>query len=158
MFKGNKMIKHKDNDLNPKTSDSNVNNDRLSERAGREARAKSRGEPVHKNWKFDRRLDELISRLYWDAKCGRAAAEYNLEKAGLIEMISGHVAGQMRDGDNSGMTFDGRSPSAANAPAWLIWSASSCGIHRLRSHCGTPRRRPLTSPTTVVASPAIRSW
>src|SRR6516162_8170940 len=81
MFKGNKMIKHKDNDLNPKTSDSNVNNDRLSERAGREARAKSRGEPVHKNWKFDRRLDELISRLYWDAKCGRAAAEYNLEKA-----------------------------------------------------------------------------
>jgi hypothetical protein len=49
---------------------------------------------------FDRKLDELISRLYWDAKCGRAAAEYNLENAGMIEMISGHVAGQMRDGDN----------------------------------------------------------
>jgi hypothetical protein len=49
---------------------------------------------------FDKQLDELISRLYWDAKCGRAAAEYNLEKAGMIEMISGHVAGQMRDGDN----------------------------------------------------------
>jgi hypothetical protein len=42
----------------------------------------------------------VISRLYWDAKCGRAAAEYNLENAGMIEMISGHVAGQMRDGDN----------------------------------------------------------
>ena len=94
------MIKHKDNDLNSKASVSNSNNDRLFERAGREARAKSGGEPVHKNWRFDRRLDELISRLYWDAKCGRAAAEYNLEKAGLIEMISGHVAGQMRDGDN----------------------------------------------------------
>jgi hypothetical protein len=49
---------------------------------------------------FDQKLDELISRLYWDAKCGRAAAEYNLEKAGIIEMISRHVAGQMRDGDN----------------------------------------------------------
>jgi hypothetical protein len=49
---------------------------------------------------FDQKLDELISRLYWDAKCGRAAAEYNLEKAGIIDMISGHVAGQMHDGDN----------------------------------------------------------
>jgi hypothetical protein len=49
---------------------------------------------------FDKKIDGLISRLYWDAKCGRAAAEYNLEKAGIIEMISGHVAGQMRDGDN----------------------------------------------------------
>ena len=38
--------------------------------------------------------------LYWEAKCGRAAAEYNLKKAGMIETISGHVAGQMRDGDN----------------------------------------------------------
>jgi hypothetical protein len=28
------------------------------------------------------------------------AAEYNLKNAGRIEMISGHVAGQMRDGDN----------------------------------------------------------
>jgi hypothetical protein len=49
---------------------------------------------------FDQKIDELISRLYWDAKCGRAAAEYNLKKAGMIEMMSGHVAGQMRDGDN----------------------------------------------------------
>jgi hypothetical protein len=49
---------------------------------------------------FDQKIDKLISRLYWDAKCGRAAAEYNLKKAGMIEMISGHVAGQMRDGDN----------------------------------------------------------
>jgi hypothetical protein len=49
---------------------------------------------------FDQKLDRLISRLYWDAKCGRAAAEYNLKNAGMIEMICGHVAGQMRDGDN----------------------------------------------------------
>jgi hypothetical protein len=49
---------------------------------------------------LDRKLDELMSRLYYDAMCGRAAAEYNLEKAGMIEMIFGHVAGQMRDGDN----------------------------------------------------------
>jgi hypothetical protein len=49
---------------------------------------------------FDKKIDELISRLYWDGKCGRAAAEYNLENAGMIEMISGHVAGQMGDGDN----------------------------------------------------------
>jgi hypothetical protein len=49
---------------------------------------------------FDEKIDKLISRLYWDAKCGRAAAEYNLQKAGMIEMIFGHVAGQMRDGDN----------------------------------------------------------
>jgi hypothetical protein len=49
---------------------------------------------------FEKRIDELISGLYSDAKCGRAAAEYNLEKAGMVEMISGHVAGQMRDGDN----------------------------------------------------------
>jgi hypothetical protein len=49
---------------------------------------------------FDKKIDELISRLYRDAKCGRAAAEYNLENASMIEMISGHVAGRMRDGDN----------------------------------------------------------
>jgi hypothetical protein len=48
---------------------------------------------------FGQKIDELISPLYWDAKCGRAAAEYNLKEAGMIEMISGHVAGQMRDGD-----------------------------------------------------------
>jgi hypothetical protein len=52
------------------------------------------------NSALDQKIDELISGLYWDAKCGRAAAEYNLEKAGMIEMISGHVAGQVRDGDN----------------------------------------------------------
>jgi hypothetical protein len=52
------------------------------------------------NSALDQKIDELISGLYWDAKCGRAATEYNLKKAGMIEMISGHVAGQMRDGDN----------------------------------------------------------
>jgi hypothetical protein len=52
------------------------------------------------NFVSDRNLEKLILRLYWDAKCGRAAAEYNLKEAGKIEMLSGHVAGQMRDGDN----------------------------------------------------------
>ena len=97
------MIKYKDNDLSSKTSFSNANNDGSSDCSG-QAPAKSTGDGelalVHKNWKCDRKLDELISRLYYDAKCGRAAAEYNLENAGMIEMISGHVAGQMRDGDN----------------------------------------------------------
>jgi hypothetical protein len=68
------MIDHNDTDLNARTSSPNT--------------------------VFDQKIDELISRLYWDAQCGRAAAECNLEKAGMIEMISGHVAGQMRDGDN----------------------------------------------------------
>jgi hypothetical protein len=46
------------------------------------------------------KIDRLISRLYWEAKCGRAAAEFNLKEAGMIKMTSGHIAGQMRDGDN----------------------------------------------------------
>jgi hypothetical protein len=53
-----------------------------------------------KNNVLDGKVADLMSRLYYDAKCGRAAAEYNLEKAGMIEMIFGHVAGQMGDGDN----------------------------------------------------------
>jgi hypothetical protein len=55
---------------------------------------------ARKNSVLDRNVADLMSRLYFDAKCGRAAAEYNLEKAGMIEMIFGHVAGQMGDGDN----------------------------------------------------------
>jgi hypothetical protein len=34
--------------------------------------------------------------LHSDAKCGRAAAEYNLVKAGAIEVASGHVPGHLR--------------------------------------------------------------
>jgi hypothetical protein len=49
---------------------------------------------------FDRKVGELIARLYWDTKCGRAAAEYNLKEAAMIEMIFGHVVGEMHDGDN----------------------------------------------------------
>jgi hypothetical protein len=48
----------------------------------------------------DRKVSNLMSRLYFDAKCGNAAAEYNLEKAGMIEMIFDQAAGEMRDGDN----------------------------------------------------------
>ena len=48
----------------------------------------------------DQRVSDLMSRLYFDAKCGHAGAEYNLEREGMIAMIFGHVAGQMRNGDN----------------------------------------------------------
>ena len=37
-------------------------------------------------------------RLFYSSKVGWAAAELNLEKAGLIEMIQGHRAGLMREG------------------------------------------------------------
>jgi hypothetical protein len=57
---------------------------------------------------FDRNLEKLISSLCLNAKCGRAAAEYNLGEAGMIEMISGHVAGQLRMATISGTIFDGR--------------------------------------------------
>jgi hypothetical protein len=45
-------------------------------------------------------LENLMRRLYFSAKCGNAAAEHNLENVGIIEMVQGHVAGQMREGDN----------------------------------------------------------
>jgi hypothetical protein len=45
-------------------------------------------------------LEVLIRDLYFNARCGRAAAEYNLEKVGVIEMIQGFVAGEMRERDN----------------------------------------------------------
>jgi hypothetical protein len=41
------------------------------------------------------RVEELMSELYFSARVGLAAAEYNLEKAGLIEMIYGHRAGHL---------------------------------------------------------------
>jgi hypothetical protein len=49
---------------------------------------------------IDVQLENLMRRLYFSAKCGNAAAEYNLEKAGVIEMTQGHAAGQMQTGDN----------------------------------------------------------
>jgi hypothetical protein len=49
---------------------------------------------------IDVQLENLMRRLYFSAKCGNAAAEYNLEKAGVIEMTQGHAAGQMQMGDN----------------------------------------------------------
>jgi hypothetical protein len=45
-------------------------------------------------------LENLVRRLYFGAKCGNAAAEHNLANVGVIEMVQGHVAGQMREGDN----------------------------------------------------------
>jgi hypothetical protein len=50
-----------------------------------------------------RRTDETVALelfvldLHADAKCGRAAAEYNLVKAGAIETSAGHVPGNLRE-------------------------------------------------------------
>jgi hypothetical protein len=43
----------------------------------------------------DGKVENLMLDLYFRGQVGWAAAEYNLEKAGLIEMIQGHRAGQM---------------------------------------------------------------
>jgi hypothetical protein len=48
----------------------------------------------------DRAVHDLQSDLYYSARVGRAAAEYNLERAGMIEMINGHHAGVMLPTDN----------------------------------------------------------
>jgi hypothetical protein len=53
--------------------------------------------------------------LYYDLKCGNGAAECNLEAAGMIEMIFGHVAGKLRFGDNP--WTDGR------------WTLTERGVH-----------------------------
>jgi hypothetical protein len=55
---------------------------------------------IRKNDVLDQKVSDPMSRLYFDAKCGHAGAEYNLERAGMIAMIFGHAAGQMRNGDN----------------------------------------------------------
>jgi hypothetical protein len=55
---------------------------------------------IRKNDVFDQKVSDLMSGLYFDAKCGHAGAEYNLERAGMIAMSCGHAAGQMRNGDN----------------------------------------------------------
>jgi hypothetical protein len=47
----------------------------------------------------DDAVKTLVSNLYRSARVGLAAAEYNLEKAGMIEMIQGHHAGVMLPGD-----------------------------------------------------------
>jgi hypothetical protein len=44
-------------------------------------------------------LGRFVFDLHSDGKCGRAAAEYNLVKAGAIEVASGHVPGHLRDDD-----------------------------------------------------------
>jgi hypothetical protein len=43
----------------------------------------------------DSDVESLTFDLYYSGQVGLAAAEYNLEKADLIEMIQGHRAGQM---------------------------------------------------------------
>jgi hypothetical protein len=43
----------------------------------------------------DDKVEKLMFDLYYSGRVGLAAAECNLEKAGLIEMIQGHRAGRM---------------------------------------------------------------
>jgi hypothetical protein len=43
----------------------------------------------------DGKVEKLMVDLYYSGRVGLAAAEYNLEKAGLIEMIQGHRPGRM---------------------------------------------------------------
>jgi hypothetical protein len=42
---------------------------------------------------------QFVMDLYCDGRCGRAAAEYNLVKAGAIEVASRHVPGHLREDD-----------------------------------------------------------
>jgi hypothetical protein len=48
---------------------------------------------------LDWKVADLMGKLYSDAQCGCRGPEYNLESAGLIEMLFGHVAGHVDDGD-----------------------------------------------------------
>jgi hypothetical protein len=48
----------------------------------------------------DDAVKTLLCDVYWSARVGSAAAEYNLEKAGVIEMIQGHHPGVMLPGDD----------------------------------------------------------
>jgi hypothetical protein len=42
-------------------------------------------------------LERFVLDMHAEGKCGRAAAEYNLVKAGAIEVTSGHVPGHLRE-------------------------------------------------------------
>jgi hypothetical protein len=50
----------------------------------------------------DDTISDLIWHLYFASRVGMGAAEYNLEKAGLIEMDQGHVAGIFVEGHSNG--------------------------------------------------------
>jgi hypothetical protein len=56
---------------------------------------------VYENLDLDRKVGDLTQDLYYDLKCGYGAAEYNLTKAGMIEMIFGHAAGKYYEGENA---------------------------------------------------------
>jgi hypothetical protein len=51
-------------------------------------------------WQRDNAVRNLMRKLVYAGDTGPAAAEFNLVKAGLIEMIQGHQPGLMREGDN----------------------------------------------------------
>jgi len=108
------MAKSSNTKVNSKTSNP-VSTDHGSARTG-----PVRFEDWSKNHVLDRKVGERIWRLYFDARCGHAAAEYNLEQAGMIEMIQAHVSGKMGEGDNGWgdcrwlLTERGRRTSMAN--------------------------------------------
>jgi hypothetical protein len=51
------------------------------------------------HWRRVSKVQDLIIHLYFVARAGRAAAEYNLAAAGMIEMLYGYQPGRVRDGD-----------------------------------------------------------
>jgi hypothetical protein len=63
-----------------------------------------------------RDLERVVLDLHSDAKFGRAAAEYNLVKAGAIEVASEHVPGHLRDDDVFLSTPNGSSLNWVEAP------------------------------------------
>jgi hypothetical protein len=54
-------------------------------------------------WQRDKKVSDLMMDLVYAGETGWATAEFNLAKAGLIEMIQGHQPGVMRKDDNGWM-------------------------------------------------------
>jgi hypothetical protein len=54
-------------------------------------------------WQRDNEVSDLMMKLVYAGETGWAMAEFNLAKAGLIEMIHGHQPGLMRERDNGWM-------------------------------------------------------
>jgi hypothetical protein len=104
----------------------------------------------------DDALEMLMSDLVYAGHAGWAAAEYNLVKAGLIEMAHGHVSGLMRKEHNywcdlrRTLTKRGRRTSAArfervmkaDPPLWIAEQDAEEEAHdyrRLAEELDDPR-------------------
>jgi hypothetical protein len=57
---------------------------------------------IDKGTTTEQTLDDLMWDLYFASRIGMGAAEYILEKAGIIEMDQGHVAGIFIEGRSNG--------------------------------------------------------